>query len=170
MMTLKQFRYLSDCYGADLYRWPQADRGSAEMLLAASPQARNILLEQEGVDAIVAHAFDVQQREHVARSADEDTHAALARLRAGVAGRIAAQNDTRARTHGGWRISSARPALPLVWATTMDNVIALRRAGLVFGCAFTVASGLWLGWMQSSSGPVDLLNALLMVPVSGGGS
>lgn len=170
MMTQKRLRYLAECYGADLSRWPAADRGPAEALLAGSPDARLVLREQQGVDAVIARAFDAQDAEFIARTAHEDTHAALTRLRVGVAGRIAGQSGTKSSSRGWRRFIFRRPTAYPAWATTADGLVVFRRAGLVLGCAFAVTSGLWLGWVQSSSGAGDLLNTLLVIPVSGGGS
>ncbi len=170
MMTRKRFRDLAACYGADLSRWPAADRGPAEALLAGSPEARLVLREQQDLDAVIARAFDAQDAELIARTAHEDTHAALTRLRAGVAGRIAGQDGTRRSARGWWRFMPRWPMAHPTWALTADGLVVFRRAGVVLGCAFVVTGGLWLGWVQSSGGAGDLLNTLLVIPVSGGGS
>ncbi|BCI65783.1 hypothetical protein AA0242T_2958 [Acetobacter aceti NRIC 0242] len=170
MMTQKRFRTLAECYGADLSRWSAADRGLAETLLAQSPEARAVLREQQEVDAVIARAFDAQDAELHARSAHEDTHAALTRLRAGVAGRIAEQSGKMSPSRGWRRFIFHRPLAQPAWAMTADGLVIVRRAGLVLGCAFAVTGGLWLGWVQSSGGAGDLFNSLLVIPVSGGGS
>ena len=169
MMTQKKFRYLAECYGADLSRWPAADRGQAETLLAQSPEARAVLRDQRNVDIVIARAFDAQDMALDAENAREDSHAALARLRVGVAGRIAEHSGATRPSRGWWRFISRPVAYP-AWTMTADGLVAFRRAGLALGCAFAVTSGLWLGWVQSSGGAGDLLNALLAIPVSGGGS
>ncbi|GBQ27266.1 hypothetical protein ACLRDC_03130 [Gluconacetobacter sacchari] len=169
MMTQKRFLFLAESYGADLSRWPPADRGPAEALLAQSPQAHAVLREQQDVDAAIARAFDAQDAELQARSAHEDPQAALARLRAGVAGRIAGQG-AKTRLPRGWRhIMSRRSAAYPAWAAMAGGLLVFRRAGLVLGCACAVTAGLWLGWMQSSGGAGDPLNMFLVIPVSGGG-
>ncbi|GAJ28176.1 hypothetical protein [Acidomonas methanolica] len=170
MMTQKRFRTLAECYGADLSRWPAADREPAETLLARSSEARAVLRDQREVDAVIARAFDAQEAELQARSADEDTHAALMRLRAGVAGRIAEYNGKKRPSRAWWRVVPRGMTGHPAWETTADGLVAVRRAGLVLGCAFVVTSGLWLGWVQSSGGAGDVLNTLLVIPVSGGGS
>ncbi|MFH7810802.1 MULTISPECIES: hypothetical protein [Acetobacter] len=169
MMTQKRFRYLAECYGADLSRWPVADRGPAEALLAGSTEARLVLQEQQGVDAVIASAFDAQNAELVAQTAHEDTHAALTRLRAGVAGRIAEQSGTKSSSREWWRFMPCRPIVYPIWAMTASELVIFRRAGLVLSCAFVVTGGLWLGWIQSSGGVSDMLNTLLVIPVSGDG-
>lgn len=169
MMTQKRFRYLATCYGADLSRWPEADREPAEVLLVESADARLVLGEQQAVDAVIARAFDAQDAAFVARTAHEDMRAALTRLRAGVAGRIAVRSGKKSRWRGWRRFMGHRPVAPSAWAITADGLVVFRRAGLVLGCVFAVTGGLWVGWIQSAGGTGDLLNTLLVIPVNGGG-
>ncbi|OUJ13686.1 hypothetical protein [Acetobacter sp. DsW_063] len=169
MMTQTRFRYLALSYGADLSRWPAADRDPAEELLANSAEARGIFREQQSIDTVLARAFDAQDAELGAQRAGEDEHAALARLRAGVAGRIAGQPATKIRSRGWRSFAPDRLVVLPVWVTTSGGLAVFRRAGLALGCVCAVTSGLWLGWIQSSGGPGDLLNTLLVIPVSGGG-
>jgi hypothetical protein len=62
-----------------------------------------------------------------------------------------------------------RPIVYPIWAMTASELVIFRRAGLVLSCAFVVTGGLWLGWIQSSGGVSDMLNTLLVIPVSGDG-
>lgn len=54
-MDLTRFEALAEAYGADLRRWPAAERDAADALMAAEPEpARAILAEAEGVDDLLA--------------------------------------------------------------------------------------------------------------------
>lgn len=169
-MAQKKFRYLAECYGADLSRWPVADRARAEALLIQSPEARIILRAQQDVDAVIVRAFGAQDASLQAQTAHEDTQAALARLRAGVAGRIAEGSGKKNLLRGWRRFIPRQSEGPPAGVMTADGLVVFRFAGLVLGCAFIVTGGLWLGWVQSSSAASDLFNMLLVFPVSGGGS
>ncbi|GAN69685.1 hypothetical protein [Acetobacter orleanensis] len=170
MMTQKKFRYLAECYGAELSRWPEVDRERAETLLVQSPEARIIQRAQQDVDTVIMRAFDAQDAELHAQSAYEDPHAALTRLRAGVAGRLTGRNAIRRSLRGGWRFIPRPSGMQPSGVMTADGLVLFRFAGLALGCAFVVTGGLWLGWVQSASTASDLFNTLLVFPVSGGGS
>lgn len=51
MMTPERFAYLADAYGADLKRWPLAERGAARALLDSDPRAREALEQAGWLDA-----------------------------------------------------------------------------------------------------------------------
>jgi anti-sigma factor RsiW len=53
-MTPDRFRAFAEAYGGDLGRWPQAERGEAERLLATSPEAVAILADARGLDETLA--------------------------------------------------------------------------------------------------------------------
>jgi hypothetical protein len=54
-MDLTRFEALADAYGADLRRWPAAERDAADALMAAEPQAARALLSAaEGLDDLLA--------------------------------------------------------------------------------------------------------------------
>lgn len=54
-MDLTRFEALAEAYGADLRRWPAAERDAADALMAAQPQsARAILADAEGLDDLLA--------------------------------------------------------------------------------------------------------------------
>lgn len=56
-MTPERFEYLAGAYGADLSRWPEAERDLAEAFAAARPeQAKRLLSEAASVDALLASA------------------------------------------------------------------------------------------------------------------
>ena len=53
MMTLDRFEYLADAYGADLRRWPEAEREAARRLMAADPRAGVVLSEADLLDVLL---------------------------------------------------------------------------------------------------------------------
>ena len=53
-MTLERFETLADAYGADLARWPPADRAEAERWLAQTPGAGAVLLRAARLDQALA--------------------------------------------------------------------------------------------------------------------
>ncbi|NWA66323.1 hypothetical protein [Pseudomonas reactans] len=51
-MTLERFAYLADAYGANLQRWPLAERGAAQALLdGGNVSAREVLDQASWLDA-----------------------------------------------------------------------------------------------------------------------
>jgi transposase len=54
-MTMKRERFedLAGTYGADLRRWPEAERAWAERLLAHAPELRSVLDEAAALDALL---------------------------------------------------------------------------------------------------------------------
>lgn len=53
-MTAERFMALAAAYGADLRRWPMAERAAAEAYLAAAPQtARPALAQADEIDALL---------------------------------------------------------------------------------------------------------------------
>lgn len=52
-MDLERFEHLADAYGADLRRWPEAEREAARRLMAADPRAGRILGEADVLDAFL---------------------------------------------------------------------------------------------------------------------
>lgn len=87
MLTLARFRELADSYGGHLPRWPREERGEAQALLNVSPAARALLDEARALDDVIA-AASARSNAQARRISEDET--ALARLRAGVAVRIAA--------------------------------------------------------------------------------
>jgi hypothetical protein len=77
MMSLHRFARLLEGRGADLVRWPAAERAAAEALLAGSPPARRLLAEARALDALLRDGLP---------SPDPD---AAGRVRAAVARRVA---------------------------------------------------------------------------------
>src|SRR5690606_41627669 len=52
-MDLERFEHLADAYGADLRRWPEAEREAASWLLVADPRAGRVLGEADLLDAFL---------------------------------------------------------------------------------------------------------------------
>jgi len=59
-MTLTRFERLLDVHGADLTRWPQAQRDAAERLLAADLAAAGALARARALDALIAREAPAQ--------------------------------------------------------------------------------------------------------------
>ena len=55
-MDLERFEHLADAYGADLRRWPEAEREAARRLLAADPRAGRVLDAADVLDAFLDKA------------------------------------------------------------------------------------------------------------------
>jgi hypothetical protein len=142
MLTLKQFTAMADSYGADLRRWPENMRADAEALLASSGQARLILSDALRLDEAITAAGAHEDAE-LLNSGEAD--AALARLRSGVAFRIAALSASRraGRRHD-WRAlrdsiqweSLPRPA----WLGVAASCCIAIAAGLLIGAAYSAQS------------------------------
>lgn len=52
-MTIEQFMYYLDAYGASLHRWPPELRAAADALLASSPSAAAARTETAHLDAVL---------------------------------------------------------------------------------------------------------------------
>jgi anti-sigma factor RsiW len=52
-MTLERFKELLDVFGADLGRWPGAERAAASALIAQVPEAQVALAEARRLDALL---------------------------------------------------------------------------------------------------------------------
>jgi anti-sigma factor RsiW len=53
-MTPDRFKALAEAYGADIGRWPEAERGEAERLLARAPEAAAIVSDARRLDEVLA--------------------------------------------------------------------------------------------------------------------
>jgi hypothetical protein len=146
MLTLRRFMALVDGYGADLQRWPQEVRGDAQALLSASPQARRALAEAQILD----DAIETAARQDAALWRPSEP-AALARLRSGVAARIASaqQPSTVWRSEGVLAAigRALRPNLPWV--------------GIATAGALAVIAGLLIGGLYTSAPASDVLLSML---------
>lgn len=147
MMTLRRFRALTRSYGAELQRWPQEERNAVQELLERSEEARALLAQERSLDAAISAASS--------RGAQAQD-AALARLRSGVAARIATE-DPLARQPGAlfsWLLGTGRELASLRG----------RRLGLATSGALAIVAGLLIGAMYGpvpSPAPVGVLTALL---------
>lgn len=56
-MNIDRFRHLAEARGADIARWPPAERVGAHALLAASPEARHLLDDARTLDAWLDRAM-----------------------------------------------------------------------------------------------------------------
>ncbi len=175
MLTLKRFKALTDSYGADPGRWPEAVRADAEALLGASDEARRVLAEARALD----EAIDANSSREVAvRWQPGEEEAALSRLRARVAARLA---DSPSREAPMGRDAPARAAARgreapafswLRWLRAHVSPVAqwstsARVAGMAAAGGLIVAVGLLLGSMDgtSSTPQVDLLAMLQPNPL-----
>lgn len=59
-MTLSRFQRFLDSHGADLARWPQAQRAAAERLLASDAAAAALLARARALDALIAREGPAQ--------------------------------------------------------------------------------------------------------------
>ena len=131
MLTLGRFRSMTESYGSDLARWPEQARADARELLSVSAEARAMLEEARALDDLIetTHA-----REDGLLWKPGEQDAALERLRAGVAARIAA--------------SPARPRATdrlREWFRGEAAALRLRWLGLATGGACAVICGLLIG-------------------------
>ncbi len=155
MLTPGRFREMADSYGGDLERWPQEVRGDAQALLNVSSQARALLSEARALDDAIAAAS--ARRNAAAQRISEDDEA-LARLRSGVAARIAMPMP--AHRLPGWYLAHApsgangRVSAGLVWAGMATSSLAIA-VGFLVGALYASApaSDAVLGMLQ----PIHIL-------------
>jgi len=153
-MTLTRFRSLAASYGSDLSRWPEEERGEAEILLQASDQARLYIEDARTLDELIS------QYQQPDSATDEVNRRAtdLAKLRAAVAVRISHPR------HGVQHRGDGGPAA-LFGFLRKSNPHFLGAIGLAAGGGLAIAAGLLIGWIYTSqprSG--DLLSALEGAP------
>ncbi|MBV8096167.1 MAG: hypothetical protein JOY71_16075 [Acetobacteraceae bacterium] len=132
MLTLRRFMALADSFGADLQRWPAESQKEARALLESSADARAVLAQARRLDEAIGAAHRLEE---AALWLPGEPDAALARLRSGVAARIAPATPGRPRSvrgQLGWAFSGGSGLLagPLGWATASGFAIA---AGLLIG-------------------------------------
>jgi hypothetical protein len=151
MMTLKRLKALSNSYGADLLRWPAEVRRDAEALLRISDEARQILATAAETDAMLDAMSRVEQA--VLSSGPEEA-AALARLRAGVAARIAEESLAKKQRRRWQGIASLNGGV----ATLQANLgwLCLATSGAV-----AVVGGLFIGVISTPSSMPDAVLSLL---------
>lgn len=144
MMTLEELSRLADAYGAELARWPLPLQEDARKLLSESAQAQAILAQARSLDQRLEPAS--RQADSVLWPSPLQQEAALSRLRAAVAARIAQPASAPAKT-----------ADPFRW-------LALAAAGSIAVCAGFLVGSFLYGTPEVS--PVDsLMTALQPVPI-----
>ena len=141
MLTLKRFKTMADCYGADLRRWPESIRQDAQALINSSLEAAAILSEAQGLDEAMTSA---SLRDDANLWLPSDQNAALARLRSTVAAQLSAAPKFRSVSlqsamtlfeRIGW---AARPRLG--WAGLAASSVVAIVAGLLIGSAYDMPS------------------------------
>ncbi|WP_020176486.1 hypothetical protein [Methyloferula stellata] len=140
MLTLKQFTAMLDSYGADPQRWPENLRAEAEALLDRSEQARRSLADALALDDAMRSA---SAREEAKLWQPGDQDAALARLRSGVAARIASTSYQRPNRSLAWTLfggmqSVFSPRLAWVGVGASGGIAVV--AGLLIGAAYSAPS------------------------------
>lgn len=152
MLTLKRFKTLTDSYGADLLRWPEQERAAAQTLLEESAEARALLADARMLDDALAMASARQSAAHLRNHNEEAT---LARLRSGVAARIAATGGrSRGWSNPGW----SKPG----WVSLATAGSLAVAAGLVIGALYNppAASSDALTTLLQPA-PIDKLGGLM---------
>ena len=148
MLTLGRFRSMAESYGADLERWPEQARADARALLSVSEEARAMLEEARALDDLIA-TTRAQEDGLLWQPGEQD--AAVERLRAGVAARIAAL-PVRPRAMGRLR----------EWFRSEVTPVRLRWLGLASGGACAVICGLLIGGRyESPPTSAGVLNQML---------
>jgi hypothetical protein len=151
MMTLRRFRALTQSYGAQLPRWPQEEHAAAEELLRSSAEARALLAQEQSLDEAIAVATAHQN----SKLRPQDELAAMARLRSGVAARIATQAVSK-QPGGLWSW--------LFGGEQQLGSLRRRRLGLATTGAVAIVAGLLVGGLYGPApapAPVGLLTVLL---------
>ncbi|WP_315767555.1 MULTISPECIES: hypothetical protein [unclassified Bradyrhizobium] len=154
MWSLDEFTSLAESFGADLDRWPAELRSHAAALLDTSVEARAVLDRERELDIAMA---DAQRHEDLVLWPPGERVAALARLRSGVAARIAPLPWIRSAVFAlGWNVLENSEAAGanrgwLRFATSSTIVIA---AGFMIGAHFLAAPP-----------PADLLSSLEIAPI-----
>jgi hypothetical protein len=159
MLTFRRFEALAESYGGDLRRWPEVERVAAAALLETSSEARSVLERARALDLAIAEA---NGWEDATLWHEGEPDAALARLRSGVAARIAPK-AVRPPRWSGWRSGWA-----LVGGGQWVMPGLLRQVGLVMGGGVAITAGVMIGRMQdAASAHVDLLAILQAPPLHG---
>ena len=157
MLTLPQLQTLAASYGADLARWPDADRDAALPLLRTSGAARTLLEREAVLDRLLSEAEAAEDAENWHEG---EMDAAVARIRAEVGVRIRT-GQTRAVPNAS-RFRLAVPG-PLAAWLLLAPAGPFGFAGVTTGAGFAVATGLLVGWISvsqpASAGLLGLLQA-----------
>lgn len=153
MMRLKQFKRMTDAYGADPIRWPALLRPRARALLERSPEARAILTRAKELDEALIAASAAGD---ALPAQAQDTEVALTRVRSAVMERI----DASARP-------DSRGMLRRLPAGRLGIELPRRRwIGLTAAACLAVLGGLALGLAYSPTRPQqDFVTLLQPAPV-----
>lgn len=157
MMRMRRFRALLASYGAEPGLWPEAKRPGAEALLAFSAKARALAEAERTVD-LALHA--AARRTEARPPPDEGEDAALARLRSGIAARIAPL------------AAPARPGrvgLPLRLAAAGGAVLSGRHLAFGAVASVSVLAGLSIGMLEAvpQAGAPGIAVLLQAAPIAG---
>jgi hypothetical protein len=142
MLTLKRFKAMADCYGADLRRWPESMRKDAETLIANSQEANTLLAEAREFDEAIRSA---SLHEDASLWLPGEQDAALARLRSGVAAQLSVVPGSRSVNFRSYMTFfegldwMAGPRLG--WAGLAASSVVAVVAGLLIGSAYDMPSG-----------------------------
>jgi len=139
-ISLERFSALADAYGADLRRWPEADRAAAQALAQESAPARALLAEADALDAVL----DLSR---VASPSPELRQRILSEAPKARPTRLTAPNSTSARSR------------LLRWLSGLGAVGVLT-CGAVAGAAVVAVSGPAHIDADSLTGLYDQTNSL----------
>ena len=146
-LPLEAFEAMLEAFGADPARWPDAQRGPAEALLAASAPARALLREARALDALLVAAPTVAP----------GRHAALADRIVAAAGARPVLPAVAASAGPAKVVPFARPAIarsvPTAGATALRSS---RRPPwrAAAALAASLAAGVLIGSLDQASGPL----------------
>jgi len=154
MLSLRRFTSLAKSYGADLERWPEEIQADARALLQASAEARAIHAAARDEDLAIGAA---RHREERALWHPGEQDAALARLRSGVAARIASTPATRPDRAGSrWSLPPVRD-----WV-----LLHLGSLGLATSGGVALMAGLLIGSLSGAApAPTSVLAAFQVTPL-----
>ena len=150
-MTLPDFEYLLDVYGADRTRWPLSARAGTVALLAADAAARRLLAEAVALEDVLSNS---PEPDAAATAALADRIMASTRR----APRLVASTD-----------KVARPAQPV---RSSGASMGTADRDLWRGAALMAASliiGIFVGQTQFGAGAVPAIEALTGVALPGSG-
>ena len=123
MMGMDRFRELLDAYGAEPRRWPAQERGMAEALIAASPEARALRAKAAGLDVLLDRAQPISPPIIDAEA---------------LIGRIAAQDQGRGQVVS--LQASRRPAPSRFWLK-VASLAAAAAIGFLLGASQLASMG-----------------------------
>lgn len=120
-MNLERIKTLTEAYGANPARWPNAERADAKAFLKTSPEAQRWLEEAASLDRLL----DAAETQKVTRALEDRILTQLPERKAPRAGLLAKFADL---LPGGWMPASALAcslALGLAVGATMPDIAGL---------------------------------------------